>query len=130
MNINIQIIPHEQQRYPTVGDWWYDPDGTIQIRVSKMSDERYESLVALHELVEVLKCKHDGISQEAVDQFDKAFEALRAEGKLKDENAEPGDEADAPYQKQHSLATGVERIMAAALDVVWSKYADEVEAFP
>jgi hypothetical protein len=130
MNINIKVIPHEQQRYPTVGDWWYEPDGTIEIRVSAMSDWRHESLVALHELVEVLLCKQDGVTQGAVDDFDKAFEEKRAKGELKDENAEPGDEADAPYQKQHCIASGVERLIAANLGVVWSPYADEVEAFP
>ena len=28
----------------------------------------------LHELVEVLKCKHDGVTQEQVDVFDMEFE--------------------------------------------------------
>lgn len=118
MNINIKIIPNETQRYPTVGDWFYEPNGDLTICVSKMSDWRREMLVAVHELVEVLICKHEGITQEQVDQFDKAFEEKRSE----DNEDEAGDEPDAPYVKQHCIATGIERIMADQLGVPWKLY--------
>src|SRR5215475_7195724 len=127
MKTIIETIDHKDQRYPTVGDWYFDEHGNLVIRVSKMSDPRYEMLVAVHELVEVLQCQRDGVSQESVDQFDKAFEEKRAKGELKDENAEPGDEPDAPYHEQHCLATSVERLLAYSLGVNWSQYADEVE---
>ena len=69
MNVKIVTIPHEEQRYPTVGDWVVNGDN-LYISVSKMSDPRYELLVAVHELVEVLLCKERGISQVLVDKFD------------------------------------------------------------
>ncbi len=124
MNIQIQTIPHAQQRYPTIGDWWWDKDGSLQIRVSKMSDWRYECLVAVHELVEVLLCKKDRVSQESVDEFDKAFEAARIPGNVD----EPGDNLGAPYRKQHGVASGVERILGALLGVDWNAYANECES--
>lgn len=126
MNINIQVIEHEEQRYDTCGDWWFDAEGTLQIRVTKLSDWRRESLIAVHELVEVLMCKHDGISTQVVDDFDKAFEAARAPGN----EDEPGDSPAAPYVRQHCVATGVERILAAQLGVDWQTYGDEIEALP
>jgi len=139
MNVTIEIIPHEQQRYPTAGDWVFDSDGNLRIRVSKLSDWRKEMLVALHELVEVLKCKHDGVTQESVDAFDIEYEKRREEA-LNSEMPEadkalvaidePGDQPNAPYAKQHCLATGVERLMAAALDVNWHEYELEIEALP
>lgn len=74
MKITIETIPYDQQRYPTVGDWTFDKEGNLLIRVSGMGDWRKEALVAVHELVEVLICKQRGITQEQVDKFDMDFE--------------------------------------------------------
>lgn len=126
MKIIIETIPHEQQAYPTVGDWRYDPDGTLRIKVSEMSDWRHEACVAVHELVEVLMCKQAGVTVEMVDKFDKDFEAHRHPDSVE----EPGDSMDAPYRLQHGIASGIERVLGAELGVDWNKYADEVEAFP
>jgi len=138
MKIVIETIPHQDQRYPTCGDWFYGPDGTLHIKVTQLSDWRHEALIAVHELVEVLCCKHRGISQEQVDAFDMAYEAKR-DNKLKDpeypEEAkwiltaeEPGDHTDAPYRSEHCAATGVERMLAALMEVPWSLYENEILA--
>ncbi len=80
MKITIETIPHDQQRYPTVGDWqWTGPDELV-VRVSEMGDWRYNAAVAVHELVEVLLCKQDGVTEAAVDAFDTAYEATRPVG--------------------------------------------------
>lgn len=126
MKITIETIPHDQQRYPTVGDWMWEPSGDLTIKVSELGDWRYNALVGLHELVEVLKCKHDGVTQESVDAFDIAYEKARAE----DDDSEPGDSPDAPYKAQHCLATGIERILAAELGVDWKAYDDAVMSLP
>jgi hypothetical protein len=122
MKITIETIPHEQQRYPTIGDWVFDGKGDLTIRVSALGDWRYEALIAVHELVEVLLCKHQGVSQEAVDQFDLEFERKRTE----DDTAEPGDALEAPYRKQHCFATGVERLLASELGVGWKEYEERI----
>lgn len=125
MKIIIETIPHNQHRYPTVGDWFYQEDGTLVIRVSELGDWKREALVAVHELVEVLLCKHQGVSQEAVDQFDLEFEKERSANDL----SEPGDDPKAPYMRQHCLATSVERMLAAELNVSWKEYEEQLEAF-
>lgn len=122
MKIIIETIPHEQQRYTTVGDWFYDTDGTLHIKVSALSDPKREQLIAVHELVEVLCCQHAGISQKAVDDFDKSFGDNMEE--------EPGDSPDAPYVRQHCLATGIERILAAEWGMSWKQYEWELEHLP
>lgn len=146
MQINVIIIPHKQQRYNTVGDWWIQdgncstPDCpghpvTLQVRVSKMDDERYEMLVAHHEITEALTCYFAGINEKEVTKFDEDFEKARKNnivhdatgafyfhGRNVDSLAEPGDEPDAPYYRQHQVATGFERILAAEFDVVWGAY--------
>ena len=52
MRIHVEAIPHTQQRYETMGDWWWDPDDTLQMRVSTLPDWRYSMLIAIHELIE------------------------------------------------------------------------------
>lgn len=123
MKIVIETIPHSQHRYETVGDWWTDEDGTLQIRVSDLGDEKAEQLVAIHELVELLLCKARGVSEQAVDAFDKAFEEDRADG----DDSEPGDAVDAPYRDEHCFATAVERMVCAAMGVAWDTYEEMIE---
>ena len=124
MKITIETIPNDQQRYPTVGDWFFDLKGDLVIKVSQMGDWRYEALVAVHELVEVLLCKHQGVSQEAVDKFDMSFEKNRGDQCLD----EPGDHPEAPYVKQHCIATAVERLLAAELGVMWKEYDNTIQS--
>jgi hypothetical protein len=125
MRINIETIPHPSHRYETVGDWWIDRDGTWQIRVSEMSDWRYCLLVAFHELSEMAQCEQLGIKEEDISAFDIQFEKERSEGRHAPEE-EPGDAENAPYRKQHFIATNVERQMSDALGVNWASYDNEV----
>lgn len=126
MEIHIKTIPHDEHRYSTVGDYWVGPDGAIEIRVSDMGDTRYELLVALHELIEKALCDARGISNDSIDEFDKAYEAARTE----DDDSEPGDASDAPYRKEHFFATTVERLMCAELGVDWAVYDATVLGMP
>lgn len=123
--IRIKFIPHSRQVYPTVGDWRYKK-GVLCIYVSLMSDWRYEVLVAIHELIEVLLCKDRGVTVSEVDAFDKAFEKERKPGN----EDEPGDHPSAPYKNEHFFATSIERLMAAELKVDWSKYDKEIMSLP
>lgn len=124
MKIIIETIPHRKQRYETVGDWFYDKKGNLIIRVSLMKDWKKEVCVAVHELVEVLLCKSQGISQAQVDRFDMVYESVRNENDL----TEPGDDSQAPYKRQHCLATSVERLMVAELGLDWKDYEDCINA--
>lgn len=129
MKIIITTTDHKNQRYPTVGDWYFEKTVTeevLQIKVSKLSDFRREMLIAVHELVEALLCYRDGVTQEQVDAFDMAYEKTRPEG----DDSEPGDSSEAPYQRQHCVATGIERILAAHLNVDWAEYEKELMSLP
>ncbi len=126
MRILIEKIPHEKQRYPTVGDWIIDEDGDLIIYVSDMKNWKYEMLVGIHELVEVLLCKDRGISQESVDAFDMKFEEERKAG-LHFPEDEPGYAHDAPYKKEHFVAEIIERLLAKELGVDWDTYDKTVQ---
>ena len=57
--IEIKTIPHNSQRYDTVGDWWTDEEGW-HFRVSYMGNWRYQFLVAFHEMLELAWCTRRG----------------------------------------------------------------------
>lgn len=115
----ISQVPHRKQRYETVGDWI--PGKPAQIRVSKMKDQRYVFLVALHEMIEFELCKMHGITDREVVAFDVNFEAERRMN-LHPVEAEPGDHPKAPYRNEHEFATMVEMMVAQKLGVSWSDY--------
>ena len=115
----ISQVPHRKQRYETVGDWI--PGKPAQIRVSKMKDQRYVFLVALHEMVEYELCKMHGITDREVVAFDVNFEAERRMN-LHAFDAEPGDHPKAPYRNEHEFATMIEMMVAQKLGVSWSDY--------
>lgn len=129
MHIYIDTIPHAEQRYPTVGDYWYPfrdqqsiaGQATIEIRVSELPSQDFEFLVALHEMVESYLCYKRTISEESITAFDRRFEEDRAAGKHSEEE-EPGDDFHAPYYKEHKFATKLERLMAEELGVNWGEY--------
>lgn len=126
MNINIQVIPESEQRAEINGaDWFFDEKGDLQVRVSPMSDWRREVLLGIHEAVEAIMCKHNGVTQQAVDAFDIEYDKTHAF----DVNA--GDEPAAPYVREHCFATAIERILCAELDVNWLEYDTELsQSYP
>lgn len=115
-DITIRTIPHSEQRYETVGDWFFD-DGGLQIRVSDTGSWRSNMAVAVHELIEVLGCQSAGITQEEVDQFDMGHPGLD----------EPGDDPAAPYHRQHTTASDCERMVVMMLDLEWEAHEENVD---
>ena len=121
MKITIETIDHNQQRYPTIGDWYFQ-DGQLVIRVSNLSDRRHEFLVAFHELVEAILCIQDGVDEQEITDFDTMFELNRPQGNTD----EPGDDISAPYKQQHLFATGIEKLLAERLEVTWKTYENDI----
>lgn len=117
LRVALGTIKHADQRYPTVGDW-YEEKGQLVIKTSQLADWRYEALIALHEFVEAILCRQQGIAEADVLAFDLAFEAKRPVGN----EAEPGDDKNAPYRRQHQFATIIERAVAQELGVNWRAY--------
>lgn len=110
--IIIEAVPQEQQRYDTLGDWFWDDAGNLVIRVTGADpfDQDEAFLIALHELIEVKLCAKHGITQGEVDAFDLEYDG---------ERDEPGDDPAAPYQREHRCAMMIEHTMAMMLGL-WS----------
>jgi hypothetical protein len=119
MKITLRTQAPECLRYPTCGDWLFNKDGHLHVTVAEHEkNDRSAFLVALHEMVEAYLCKEAGIEEEAVSKWDIDNPALE----------EPGDHPDAPYHKEHMVATQVEKIVAEALGHDWNDHNDWVQA--
>jgi hypothetical protein len=78
----------------------------------------------MHEVIEAQLVIHAGVSPDAVDKFDMAYEAKRKRG----DDGEPGDDPRAPYHQEHVFAEKIERLLATELGVDWSAYDKEVSS--
>jgi len=122
--INIGIIPHNEHRYETVGDYWYPSSSKMEVRISDMQNEDYEFLVLMHELIEAHLCRKRGIEEPAIKVFDETFEANRKPGNTD----EPGFDPTAPYFKEHCFATFIETQLAEELGIDWEEYSNVVNS--
>ena len=105
MKINIKIIPGNEQRYPTLGDYWIDKKtGDIEVRSTDTGNKDKDFAVILHELVEWYLIDKKGINVGDIDAFDINFENENGVG-------EPGDMVGAPYRREHHIADIVERVL-------------------
>jgi hypothetical protein len=121
MNTTIEIIKHDSQRYPTVGDYWIDEKGVKQIRIYSMGNEDYEFLVTIHELIEEHLTRRRGLSEKEISDFDLIFEKERESG-THAHNDEPGFDPRSPYLKEHTIATGIEMMLAGHMGIDWNSY--------
>ncbi len=119
LNIHITSVADTKQRYDTVGDYQTDSTGALKIKVSEMPDQKYEFLIAIHELVESYLCKIRNINEESIDDCDLQYESSRVDG---DVISEPGNQPSAPYHVEHEFATRIEKLLAEELGVDWDEY--------
>jgi hypothetical protein len=125
IDIHIKTIPHREHRYPTLGDYWRDADGKQQVRISEMGNDDYAFLIIIHELIEWYITEKRGIKEEDIKAFDEKFEQERMAG-LHGEKEEAGFDPRAPYVKEHTFATNIEKQIAQELGVAWEMYASQI----
>ena len=88
-------------------DYFYDADGTLQIRVSYCEDSRDFKLIATHALIGAFANEWLGITPAMVDKWD----AKITEG-------QPGDNPDCPYFLSHQAASAGKRALGIVLQRV------------
>ena len=121
--IVMEVIPHQDQRYDTLGDYWVEGD-TWHIRTSDMGDWRYNFSVLLHEFIELALMTHKGIKEEDVLAFDLA---VPANSPYADD---PGFDPKAPYHVEHVFSDCVERLIAPHLGMLISDPWDAAKKLP
>ena len=121
----VRTIPHQNQRYNTVGDYITDENNdSVIVNISEVGDSRYEFLVAIHEMLEQFLTKQRGIPEWVIDDFDKEYERYRKP----EDTDEPGNSTLAPYHKEHMFATRIEKLIAKELGVDWNDYEEALDA--
>jgi len=108
ISIDVETVDHGEQRYETAGDW-ENYNNHFIVRVSDCDNWKYEALLAVHEIVESLLCRSNGITQETVDEYDM-------------NNSGDAELPECPYYKEHATASAVERLLAVSLGVNWDEY--------
>lgn len=119
--IRYKIIPQEEQRYETIGDYWEVEPGIWEVRVSDVGSWRQAFAVFIHEAIELGLTQARGISEPTIKEFDEHFEASN-----KDPEAEPGDHILAPYRREHRFAENLERLFVAELGMPWDAYSENI----
>jgi len=122
----VDVIPHEEQRYDTVGDYTFDDENKVlHISVSDTGDHKEAMAVAIHELVEFVLVQERGIPFQSIDEFDVTWEAGKRTCDifcLCTEIGEPGSCLEAPYYHEHAAATAVERELISQWHMDWETY--------
>ena len=120
LNFVVKTVPHKDQRYNTVGDY-YHKDGVDHLIVTEDQDPVYEMAVALHELAEWSWARDHSVTDADIDAFDTMFEEEIKAGKHP-EDAEPGDDPRCPVYAGHQMASALERTFIAAMGRDWQTY--------
>jgi hypothetical protein len=128
MEIHIKTISNDKMRIPGgCGDYWYDDEGILQVRVVDLNDEFLEKCIAIHECVEEALTKKRGLPEPEIQAFDDYYEQRRKMG-LVPEDSEPGFDPNSNYKNEHAFATSVELGMCALANVSWKEYGDKLNS--
>jgi hypothetical protein len=119
--INFKVIPHSEQRYETFGDYWYDEEGILQVRVSDVGNPDMEFAAFIHEVIEEHSSKKKGISEPEIKAFDEMFNKETDEG-LHLITDEPGEDERAPYRDDHRFANIIEKMLYYFFDIDEKEY--------
>lgn len=115
--VQIEVIQPAHMRYRTVGDWFFDEPDILTIQVADTGNWKYNILVAIHELIEVVLCRDAGVTEKQVSDFDLKHQ----------DDEDPGSHPKAPYRIQHLTAMGIEMVLAAMLGVNWRVYEEALD---
>ena len=121
--LEFEVLPIDQlERFRTLGDYEEVSPGHWIVRAAKLPCWKMTMLILIHELAELLATQSAHIPEPNILQFDLMFEREQP-----GRDDEPGDDRRAPYMRQHSFASGIERLFAAEMGVNWKQYEDAID---
>ena len=119
-DIDIKFIPHNEQRYNTLGDY-YESKHALHFRITQFPDHpEYSYAILFHELLEKFRNDQLGIKDADVDKFDIDHPELD----------DPGWSKDAPYFKTHCEGDLIERLFIVLSGANWVDYEAKVMNIP
>jgi hypothetical protein len=117
LRIEMRIIPKgvmRNQYRESLGDYFLDEKGTLQIRAVEMPDLMYSHYILLHEYMEAIRCYRAGISLESIERWDASHA----------DSDDPGSLKGAPYKREHDQSLTLERIACMQDGYEWQDYDD------
>lgn len=112
MKLRTEIVPLEDQRYSTLGDYYQESDGTWVIKITDTGNSLYNQLILFHEITELILILRKGLTEQEITDFDIANSHLD----------EPGESIEAPYHLEHKAAEDLEFMLCQYLKLSWTKY--------
>jgi hypothetical protein len=112
--IEVNVKPLSAMRYKTLGDFFYDKDGTLVIETADIGNPLFNKLILIHEFIEQTLTEELEIDEPDIKAFDEAHP----------DADDPGMLPDAIYADQHLLADAVERLMLSHLGIPYKNYED------
>ena len=109
--IHIKCIPHDEQRYETLGDYW-ETESKIEFRISDTGNANYNMAILMHEIWEEHRNRMLGIKEIDVTQFDINHPELD----------DPGLSKEAPYHATHMESDAIERVCIVMSHEDWIDY--------
>ena len=111
----VAITFTEVLSYETFDDYGI-VDDLLWFAIKDTHDPFLNRMMLIHAMIEQFLTSMKGIKAETIDEFDLAHP----------NSEEPGDEVDAPYRDEHSIAYAVERLLCAYLGIPWKVYEDRL----
>lgn len=127
MKIRFQRLTQGQQRFTTVGYWYWSETGnkgTLVVQVTRMGDWRHEFAVWGHEMIEAFYCWCFRVTTEQADKFDESYERGYSDGSISKE-MEPGHDPRCPYHVGHMMGVFWEHVIIRLTLAKWSNYERE-----
>lgn len=104
MKIEVRILP--QIRNNQLGDYYYYDD-TLIFEIKDTGNPIHNKLILIHEIIEESLTNYKDISELEISKFDIENPELD----------EPGDSINAPYHREHIIASAVENILCMYLGI-------------
>jgi len=107
----------------SLGDYWYEGDA-LEVRVAEYGNTDYETLIAVHEVIEEWLTKRRGLSEPEIQAFDDMWDKEQQAGKHGGDMDEPGFDSRCPCLREHTIADAIERVLIAHCGMDINTYND------
>lgn len=116
----IKSVDLNHQRYETLGDYYMKNKKRV-FSITETGNNLYDDLIFIHEFIEEVLTRNKGILEPKILKYDLEFDEKIKKGEVT-LDAEPGDQLDCPYRKEHRLASDIERLILDYLNIPYEKY--------
>ena len=116
----LSVVSQDKIRNNGLGDY-YEESGVRYIKTADVGNEVFHVAILLHEVIEELDTRFQGIDEELINKFDEEFEEERELG-IHGKDDEPGNDPRCIYFEAHQFATRIEKQIIEHFGYTWEQY--------